>query len=101
MFASVDGTGRFNLWNLNMDTEVPVVSVTPGNHRALNKVAWDKEGRKAAVGGLEGAVYVYDIGEVSDQSNITSILSKRLMLSHRWVLRVWRSGLCSRRLLTR
>src|SRR6185312_9566433 len=24
LFASVDGTGRFSLWNLNMDTEVPV-----------------------------------------------------------------------------
>ncbi|RKP08796.1 WD40-repeat-containing domain protein [Thamnocephalis sphaerospora] len=66
MFASVDGTGHFNLWNLNVDTEVPVVSVAPGSGRALNKVSWEKEGRKAAVGSVDGYVHVYDIGEMSN-----------------------------------
>ncbi|CAG8496009.1 23735_t:CDS:10 [Dentiscutata erythropus] len=42
-FASVDGTGKFSLWNMNMDVEVPIVSTQVGESKALNKVQWDKE----------------------------------------------------------
>jgi dynein intermediate chain len=30
-------------------------------------LAWDKEGRKTAIGASDGRVYIYDIGEVSDK----------------------------------
>lgn len=66
MFASVDGSGHFNLWNLNLDTEVPVVSSTTETGRALNKLAWEKDGRRASAGSLDGRVHVYDIGEMSN-----------------------------------
>ncbi|KAI8054628.1 WD40-repeat-containing domain protein [Syncephalis plumigaleata] len=66
VFASVDGTGHFNVWNLNVDTDVPIVSTASGSSRALNKVDWEKEGRRAAAGSLDGHVYVYDIGELSN-----------------------------------
>lgn len=64
LFSTVDGTGQFDLWNLNADTEEPFVSTQVGSGKALNKIAWDKEGRKTAIGSSDGHVYVYDIGEV-------------------------------------
>ncbi|KAN0121203.1 Pyridoxal phosphate-dependent transferase [Russula decolorans] len=66
VFASVDGSGKFDLWNLNMDTEVPVVSTTVNAEHALNKVQWDrKDGRRAILGGSEGRLYIYDIGDMA------------------------------------
>lgn len=51
VFGTVDGSGQFDLWNLNTDsTEVPVVSTTVGTGRAINKLRWDRnEGRRAAL----------------------------------------------------
>ncbi|KAL8287662.1 hypothetical protein RQP46_003520 [Phenoliferia psychrophenolica] len=66
LFGSVDGAGKFDLWNLNMDTEVPIVStaVAPTSSRGLNKLAWDRrEGRRAAIGSSDGKVYVYEISQ--------------------------------------
>ncbi|EIN06184.1 cytoplasmic dynein intermediate chain [Punctularia strigosozonata HHB-11173 SS5] len=66
LFGSVDGSGRFDLWNLNADTEVPIVSTPVGNERALNKLEWDrKDGRRAALGGSDGKLYIYDIGDLA------------------------------------
>ncbi|POW19433.1 hypothetical protein PSHT_04701 [Puccinia striiformis] len=68
MFSTVDGSGKFNLWNLNSDTEVPTVSIytNPSQPRGLNKLAWDKrEGKKVSMGSIDGRVYVYDIGELA------------------------------------
>ncbi|KAF5338661.1 hypothetical protein D9611_012804 [Ephemerocybe angulata] len=65
-FGTVDGSGKFDLWNLNVDTEVPVVSTTVGTGRGLNKLQWDrKEGRRAALGGSDGHLYIYDIGDMA------------------------------------
>ncbi|KAJ7636047.1 WD40-repeat-containing domain protein [Mycena polygramma] len=64
LFGSVDGSGKFDLWNLNTDTEVPVVSTTVGTGRAINKLQWNKDGRHAALGGSDGKLYVYDIGDM-------------------------------------
>ncbi|KAG5647883.1 hypothetical protein DXG03_007807 [Asterophora parasitica] len=66
VFGTVDGSGHFDLWNLNMDTEVPVVSTSVGSGRAINKLQWDyKDGRRAALGGSDGRLYVYDIGDMA------------------------------------
>ncbi|KAF9077631.1 dynein intermediate chain [Rhodocollybia butyracea] len=66
VFGAVDGSGKFDLWNLNMDTEVPVVSTSVGSGRALNKLQWDKkDGRRAAIGGSDGRLYIYDIGDMA------------------------------------
>ncbi|KAJ1733478.1 hypothetical protein LPJ61_001541, partial [Coemansia biformis] len=62
VLASVDGTGRLALWNLNQDIELPVQSV--GGGRALNRLAWDRPGRRIATGGVDGSVAVYDVGDV-------------------------------------
>lgn len=63
LFAQVDGSGRFDLFNLNVDVERPIVSINVGSSRALNKIKWDKkEGKRVAMGGADGRVYVYDVG---------------------------------------
>ncbi|KAH6916133.1 dynein intermediate chain [Coprinopsis sp. MPI-PUGE-AT-0042] len=66
LFGTVDGSGKFDLWNLNVDTEVPVVSTTVGSGKGLNKLQWDKkDGRRAALGGSDGHLYIYDIGDMA------------------------------------
>lgn len=65
VFGTVEGGGRFDVWNLNMDTEVPIMSEVAGAGKALNKLSWSKDGRHAAIGSSDGHVYVYDIGEMA------------------------------------
>ncbi|KAM6496864.1 WD40-repeat-containing domain protein [Amanita muscaria] len=66
LFGMVDGSGKFDVWNLNTDTEVPVVQTTVGSGRALNKMQWDrKDGKRVALGGSEGRLYVYDVGDMA------------------------------------
>ncbi|KAG0002280.1 hypothetical protein BGZ79_003295 [Entomortierella chlamydospora] len=65
IFGTVEGSGKFDVWNLNMDTEVPVMSTIVGAGKALNKLSWSKDGRHAAIGSSDGHVYVYDIGEMA------------------------------------
>ena len=36
LFGTVDGTGQFDLWNLNVDTKEPTVSTQTGSGKALN-----------------------------------------------------------------
>ena len=63
LFASVDGEGKLDLWNLNHDTEVPTASVTVETASALNRVKWASSGHQLAVGDDDGYIYIYDIGE--------------------------------------
>lgn len=63
LFGCVDGKGYFTLWNLNMDTELPIVN-SKVSDRALNKLQWDQEGKKVVIGSSDGRVHVYDVGEL-------------------------------------
>uniref|UniRef100_A0A672QVY8 Dynein, cytoplasmic 1, intermediate chain 1 n=1 Tax=Sinocyclocheilus grahami TaxID=75366 RepID=A0A672QVY8_SINGR len=63
LFATVDGNGRLDLWNLNNYTEVPSASVTVEGGCALNQVRWASGGREVAVGDSEGHVWIYDVRE--------------------------------------
>uniref|UniRef100_A0A8C2HGD6 Cytoplasmic dynein 1 intermediate chain 1-like n=1 Tax=Cyprinus carpio TaxID=7962 RepID=A0A8C2HGD6_CYPCA len=65
LFATVDGNGRLDLWNLNNYTEVPSASVTVEGGCALNRVRWASGGREVAVGDSEGRVWIYDVGELA------------------------------------
>lgn len=41
------------------------MSTTVGQGRAINKLRWDhKDGRRAALGGSDGKLYIYDIGDM-------------------------------------
>ena len=47
-------------------SQVPVVSTTVGSGRAINKLQWDrKDGRRAALGGSDGRLYIYDVGDMA------------------------------------
>lgn len=70
VFALVDGAGNLEVWDLYSDTEVPVARASPSRGkggvltRSLNKVAWEeREGRRLAVGGLDGVVSVFEVGK--------------------------------------
>uniref|UniRef100_A0A2R5LH49 Putative cytoplasmic dynein intermediate chain n=1 Tax=Ornithodoros turicata TaxID=34597 RepID=A0A2R5LH49_9ACAR len=63
LFASVDGTGRLDLWDLNNDTELPTVSEIVDGCPALNKVIWTLSGHQVVVGDDVGKISVYDVGE--------------------------------------
>jgi len=63
LFAAVDGNGRLDLWNLNLDAEVPRESVLVDAGVALNKVLWLNSGLQLAVADDMGKIYVYDVGE--------------------------------------
>ena len=75
VFALVDGLGNVEVWDLLVDTEIPVAKATPLANKkvvglaaayapkSLNKVAWDeKEGKRLAVGGASGMVTVFEVG---------------------------------------
>lgn len=72
IFSLVDGGGNVEVWDLTIDTEVPVAKSTPQVDRnvhgaytanSLNKVVWEeKEGKRMAVGGAAGIVTVFEVG---------------------------------------
>ncbi|KAF2106677.1 WD40-repeat-containing domain protein [Lophiotrema nucula] len=78
VFALVDGAGSLEVWDLNLDVEVPVQKISPSDTRkaglgmagglgfmksSLNKVAWERnEGRRVAAGGMDGVVTVFEVG---------------------------------------
>ncbi len=81
VFACVDGAGSLEIWDLAVDTEVPVTTATPSPRmdagiavpaRSLNKCAWEShEGRKVATGGLDGVVTLFEVGtELGGQENL-------------------------------
>eukprot|EP01027_Heterolobosea_sp_BB2_P024059 GEZU01036211.1.p1 GENE.GEZU01036211.1~~GEZU01036211.1.p1 ORF type:complete len:655 (+),score=146.92 GEZU01036211.1:67-2031(+) len=62
LFATVDGTGRLLLWNINENCEVPVLVTEVGNRSsALNHLRWSADGRKIVVGNSTGYLYVYEV----------------------------------------
>ena len=72
VFSSVDGAGNVDVWDLTVDTEVPVARATPEMDRStqggyaaksLEKVCWEeKEGKRLGVGGAAGVVTVFEVG---------------------------------------
>lgn len=73
VFALVDGAGSVEVWDVNVDTEVPLAKAQPSNRqggnsrsimsKSLNKVAWEEsEGKRLATGGIDGCVTVFEVG---------------------------------------
>ncbi len=70
LFATVDGMGRLDLWNLNNDTEVPTASTHVEGQVALNKCRWHQNGNLIAAGDDVGKIHIYDVGEVSPFTSV-------------------------------
>lgn len=70
IFGCVDGGGRFDVYDINASSEVPVGGARPSHVekdiyslKSLNKLAWEKnQGKHAAVGGLDGVTTVFEVG---------------------------------------
>ncbi|KAI5369249.1 Putative WD40/YVTN repeat-like-containing domain superfamily [Septoria linicola] len=70
IFGCVDGSGRFDIYDINASSEVPVGGARPSHQekdiyalKSLNKLAWEKnQGRHVAVGGLDGVTTVFEVG---------------------------------------
>jgi len=73
VFSLVDGAGNVEVWDLTVETEVPVTTAVPEMNskaaqggwlpKSLNKVVWEeKEGKRLAVGGASGVVSVFEVG---------------------------------------
>nr|XP_018261064.1 dynein intermediate chain, cytosolic [Kwoniella dejecticola CBS 10117]OBR83222.1 dynein intermediate chain, cytosolic [Kwoniella dejecticola CBS 10117] len=81
MFGSVDGNGKFDLWNLNQDVEVPIISTKVSNE-AINKLAFDKSAlsKKVGLGSSDGKLYIYDLAEklVQPRDNEWTELQKNI-----------------------
>eukprot|EP00116_Pleurobrachia_bachei_P005322 sb/3465584/ len=63
VFATVDAMGRLDIWNINTDTEIPVVSVQTNARSAINRLQWSTNGREIHVGDCDGKVFVYEVKE--------------------------------------
>lgn len=71
VFALVDGAGNLEIWDLSIETEIPITKISPSQRKegrtmlskSLNKVAWEpSEGRRLATGGIDAAVTVFEVG---------------------------------------
>jgi dynein intermediate chain len=71
VFSLVDGAGNLEVWDITIDTEVPITKVTPSGRKggrsmmskSLNKLAWEEsEGKRLATGGIDGTVTVFEVG---------------------------------------
>ncbi|KAK6864486.1 hypothetical protein PG995_001014 [Apiospora arundinis] len=71
VFALVDGAGNLEIWDLSIETEIPITKITPSQRKegrsllskSLNKVAWEpSEGKRLATGGIDAAVTVFEVG---------------------------------------
>ncbi|KAK8049543.1 cytoplasmic dynein-like protein 1 intermediate chain 2 [Apiospora phragmitis] len=71
VFALVDGAGNLEIWDLSIETEIPITRISPSQRKegrtmlskSLNKVAWEpSEGKRLATGGIDAAVTVFEVG---------------------------------------
>ncbi|KAL8906795.1 MAG: hypothetical protein Q9171_006124 [Xanthocarpia ochracea] len=80
VFSAVDGAGNVEVWDLTVDTEVPVARTSPEVNKqaqggfaakSLNKVAWEaKEGKRLATGGAAGVLSVFEVGSALSGENV-------------------------------
>jgi len=74
LFASGDGLGNIDVWNINADTEVPLHSVNvnqPLNvdetssiqvpSAGVSRIRWSDDGNHLAAGTSHGRVHIYDV----------------------------------------
>lgn len=60
VFATADGDGYIEIWDINKDVEAPIARKQTGK-RALNCLRWSSDGRKIAVGDSEGYVSLWSV----------------------------------------
>lgn len=63
VFATALGGGKLSIWNINKETEVPVVQ-EQASHHSINRLSWSEDSSKIAIGDAAGSVFIYDVAEV-------------------------------------
>lgn len=63
LFATCDGTGRLDLWNLINDAEVPTATKILDGVPAINKLRWSANGQQLVVGDDQGKISLFDVNE--------------------------------------
>lgn len=63
VFLTCDITGRFDIWNLNHDSELPLLSTTLDGNVALNKCLWSQNGQQIILGDDQGKLRLYNVNE--------------------------------------
>lgn len=63
VFASGDGSGKLDIWNLTKDTDVPNYSIQVEKKGAISRLKWSEDGTNLAVGMSTGGVNIYDVKE--------------------------------------
>ncbi|XP_046846120.1 cytoplasmic dynein 1 intermediate chain 2-like [Xenia sp. Carnegie-2017] len=63
VFATVNGVGRLDLWNLNNDTEIPTASTTTEGSGSFSRCRWTQNGNHIVTGNDDGRVFFFDVGE--------------------------------------
>lgn len=62
VFGCVNGMGQLQLWDINKDSEVPVVTEDVGN--TLRTMEFAPDGKMVVIGDSKGQVHIYELGEV-------------------------------------
>ncbi|KAI1339633.1 cytoplasmic dynein-like protein 1 intermediate chain 2 [Xylariaceae sp. FL0016] len=71
VFALVDGAGSLEVWDMTVETEIPVAKISPTSRKegrqllskSLNKLAWEPtEGKRLATGGIDAQISVFEVG---------------------------------------
>lgn len=79
VFASCDGEGYLDIWDLNRDIEAPITRKKTGN-LALTTLRWSKDGRKIATGDSMGKVSLWNLEkEMAVQKNEDFTKMQRLL----------------------
>ncbi len=68
IFASADGEGYLDLWDLNKETEEPLLHYKTGD-RAINKIKWSLDGKRLAAGTSDGNLQIYEADKDVKVSN--------------------------------
>eukprot|EP01137_Pigoraptor_chileana_P035260 Opistho-2@28998 len=64
LFATADGLGKIDVWNIGASVELPIISVQVENGSSpLNKLRWSRDGMRISVGDADGRVHVFALGE--------------------------------------
>lgn len=60
VFATCDGEGYVDIWDINRDIEAPIARKKTGP-KGLNSLKWSLDGRKIATGDAEGFVSLWGV----------------------------------------
>ncbi|OQV23900.1 Cytoplasmic dynein 1 intermediate chain 2 [Hypsibius exemplaris] len=65
VFTTVDGSGSLDFWNLNRETEIPILKVPLEGSPSASRLLWTPSGQQLLVGDNSGKLHVYDVKEVA------------------------------------